>query len=156
MYCSHHCHFGWRHSSACNMLDIVAAEIFALSLSGAQARAHRSRSLEFSCADCRLSIVDCRSVRHIAQGVLAHILGRLPCPKKTPRKIGNSMLAQCQYRMKIRKAESRKVIAESSAALQKFAKISTNLQIALLFVHIKTAKLLQNRQLRYIGSTKVD
>ena len=32
------------------MLDIVAAEIFALSLSGAQARAHRSRSLEFSCA----------------------------------------------------------------------------------------------------------
>ena len=38
--------------------------------------------------------------------MLAHILGRLPCPKKTPRKIGNSMLAQCQYRMKIRKAES--------------------------------------------------
>merc|ERR1712138_331981 len=31
-------------------------------------------------------IVDCRSVRHIAQGVLAHILGRLPCPKKIPRK----------------------------------------------------------------------
>ena len=36
--------------------------------------------------------------------MLAHILGRLPCPKKTPRKIGNSMLAQCRYRMKIRKA----------------------------------------------------
>ena len=54
------------------------------------------------------SIVDSRSVRHIAQGVLAHILGRLPCPKipKTPRKIGNSMLAQCQYRMKIRRAEN--------------------------------------------------
>ena len=54
------------------------------------------------------AIVDSRSVRHIAQGVLAHILGRLPCPKipKTPRKIGNSMLAQCQYRMKIRKAEN--------------------------------------------------
>ena len=31
------------------MLGIVAAEIFALSLSGAQARAHRSRSLDFSC-----------------------------------------------------------------------------------------------------------
>ena len=54
----------------------------------------------------RLSIVDCRSVRHIAQGVLAHILGRLPCPKKTPRKIWNSMLAQYQYRMKIRKADN--------------------------------------------------
>ena len=38
--------------------------------------------------------------------MLAHILGRLPCPKKTPRKIGNSMLAQYQYRMKIRKAEN--------------------------------------------------
>ena len=36
----------------------------------------------------------------------AHILGRLPCPKKIPRKIGNSMLAQYQYRMKIRKAEN--------------------------------------------------
>ena len=35
------------------------------------------------------SLVDCRSVRHLAQGVLAHILGRLPCPKKTPRKIWN-------------------------------------------------------------------
>ena len=51
--------------------------------------------------------------------MLAHILGRLPCPKKTPRKIGNSMLAQCQYRMKIRKAEN---IAESSAALRKICK----------------------------------
>ena len=51
-----------------------------------------------------MSIVDCRSVRHKAQGVLAHILGRLPCSKKTPKKIGNSMLAQCRYRMKIRKA----------------------------------------------------
>ena len=32
------------------------------------------------------SIVDCRSVRHIAQGVLAHARGRLPCPMKIPRK----------------------------------------------------------------------
>ena len=46
------------------------------------------------------------------------------------------------------------MIAESSAALQKFAKICTNLQIAPLFVHIITAKLLQNRQLHY--STKLD
>ena len=38
--------------------------------------------------------------------MLAHILGRLPCPKKTPRKIWNSMLAQYQYRMKIRKAKN--------------------------------------------------
>ena len=50
------------------------------------------------------SIVDSRFVRHKAQGVLAHILGRLPCSKKTPKKIWNSMLAQCRYRMKIRKA----------------------------------------------------
>ena len=61
------------------------------------------------------------------------------------------MLAQYQYRMKIRKAEN---IAESSVALRKFAKIGTNLQIATLFVHIITAKLLQKRQLHY--STKVD
>ena len=51
-------------------------------------------------------IAGSRSVRHEAQGVLAHILGRLPCPKKTPRKIWNSMLAQYQYRMKIREAEN--------------------------------------------------
>ena len=40
--------------------------------------------------------------------MLAHILGRLPCPirKKTPRKIGNSMLAQYQYRMKIQTAKN--------------------------------------------------
>ena len=31
--------------------------------------------------------VESRSVRHVVQEVLAHILGRLPCPKKTPRKI---------------------------------------------------------------------
>ena len=36
--------------------------------------------------------------------MLAHTLERLPCSKKTPKKIGNSMLAQCRYRMKIRKA----------------------------------------------------
>ena len=60
-----------------------------------------------------------RDRAYIAQGVLAHILGRLLCPKKIPRKIGNSMLAQCQYRMKIRKAEN---IAESSAALRKICK----------------------------------
>ena len=46
------------------------------------------------------SIVDCRSVRHIAQGVLAHILGRLPCPKKTPRKIWRfSVSANLIYQM---------------------------------------------------------
>ena len=35
------------------------------------------------------------------------------------------------------------------AALQKFAKICTNLQITSLFAHIITAKLLQSRQLHY-------
>ena len=34
--------------------------------------------------------VDCRSVRHVAQGVLAHAGGRLPCPKNTTRKIRRS------------------------------------------------------------------
>ena len=103
--------------------------------------------------NCRLSIVDCRSVRHIAQGVLAHILGRLPCPKKTPRKIWNSVLAHLVYqnRMKIRRAE---IVAESSAALRKFAKSGTNLQIASLFVYIITAKLLQKHQLHYV--TRLD
>ena len=83
--------------------------------------------------------------------MLAHILGRLPCPKKTPRKIWNSVLAHYQNRMKIRKA---KIIAECSAALRKFAKSGTNLQIASLFVHIITAKLLQKHQLPYV--TRID
>ena len=46
-------------------------------------------------------IVYSRSVRHTAQGVLAHILGRLPCPKKTPRKIWRSSVsANSTYQIK--------------------------------------------------------
>ena len=48
------------------------------------------------------SIVDSRSVRHIAQGVLAHARGRLPCPKKTPRKMWRlSASAKITYRIEI-------------------------------------------------------
>ena len=52
------------------------------------------------------------------------------------------MLAQFGYRI------------PAAAALQKFAKICTKLQIATLFVHIITAKLLQRHQLHYV--TRID
>ena len=81
--------------------------------------------------------------------MLAHILGRLPCSKKTPKKIGNSMLAQRRYRMKIRKTEN---ICRIINCPTKFAKIGTNSQIVTLFVYyIITARSnLQKRQLHYI------
>ena len=74
--------------------------------SGPRARRGGARCPASCLSATQAPIVDSRSVWHTAQGVLAHILGRLPCPKKTPRKIGNPMLARFRDRMKIRKAEN--------------------------------------------------
>ena len=82
--------------------------------------------------------------------MLAHILGRLPCPKKTPRKIGNSMLAQFRYRMKIRKAKNCCRIINCPTQICKDRHKLANCNA--VRIYIKTVKSnLQKRQLHYIA-----